>query len=513
MLSPNSRLKAQGFGRFLSSIVMPNLSAFIAWGLISALFIPSGWMPNSELAALVEPMLFFLLPLLIGYTGGRLVSGERGAVVGAIAVMGLIVGSDVPMLMGAMIVGPLAGWVIKCVDEFTQKRTKTGFEMLVSNFSAGIVGMGSAIFAYYIIGPIVLVVTAMLIAGVEVLIDTSTLALVAILVEPAKIFFLNNAINHGVFTPLGLYQVEEFGQSIFFMLEANPGPGLGILLAHMVFSKGQVRQTAAGATVIHFFGGIQEVYFPYVMMKPRLLVALILGSMAGIFTLTFFDSGLISPASPGSIVSILLMTPKDSYLGVIACVMSSTLVSFVSAVVLLKVEANIKPSGQKGEHEVGFSVLETIEVEDAIAQEPILFSRDNVFLGKDMTEKKQAIEFAGEQLVKLGHVEPEYIQCMLDRERLLSTYLGESIALPHGVIAGKQYIKSEGVVVCQFPNGVAWDEDGEDVAKLVVAIAARGERHIQMISLVSGALDNDESLEFLKTTASTEEFLRVINRI
>src|ERR687891_37829 len=134
------RVKIQRFGSFLSGMVMPNIGAFIAWGLITALFIPDGWLPNERLAALTKPMITYLLPLLIGYTGGRLVYDVRGGVVGAVATMGVIVGTDIPMFLGALIMGPLGGFVIKSFDSLIEGRVRQGFEMLVDNFSAGILG-------------------------------------------------------------------------------------------------------------------------------------------------------------------------------------------------------------------------------------------------------------------------------------------------------------------------------------------------------------------------------------
>ena len=85
-------------------MVMPNIGAFIAWGFITALFIPEGWWPNGQLAQLVGPMLTYLLPLLIAYTAGRNVAGERGGVIGAIAAVGVIVGSQYDWRIGGLAV-------------------------------------------------------------------------------------------------------------------------------------------------------------------------------------------------------------------------------------------------------------------------------------------------------------------------------------------------------------------------------------------------------------------------
>jgi len=336
MLTSDHKVKVQNFGRFLSNMVMPNIGAFIAWGFITALFIPTGWLPNETLAKLVGPMITYLLPLLIGYTGGKMVGGERGGVVGAVTTMGVVVGTDIPMFMGAMIVGPLGGWSIKHFDRAIEGKVKSGFEMLVNNFSAGILGMLLALVAFLMIGPFVKLLSTVLAGGVGMLVEYHLLPLTSIFVEPAKILFLNNAINHGIFSPLGIQQATEHGKSIFFLIEANPGPGLGLLLAYMFFGRGNAKQSAAGASIIHFLGGIHEIYFPYVLMNPRLILAVIAGGMTGVFTLTLFDAGLVSPASPGSIFAVLLMTPKASIVGVLASIIAATGVSFSVAAVLLR---------------------------------------------------------------------------------------------------------------------------------------------------------------------------------
>ncbi|MDE7319488.1 MAG: PTS transporter subunit EIIC, partial [Lachnospiraceae bacterium] len=255
---------AQKFGKFLSGMVMPNIGAFIAWGLITALFIADGWLPNEGLASIQTPILTYLLPILIAAQGGKMVGGDRGRVMGAIAIMGCIVGSEYTMLMGAMAIGPLAGWVIKKFDEAMEGHMPAGFEMLINNFSVGIFGMVMAILGYYIIGPVMGVILSILAGGVQLLVNMSLLPLVAVFLEPAKVLFLNNAINHGVFTPIGITQAAETGKSIMYMLEANPGPGLGVLIAYWMFSKDKMtRDSAPGAVIIHFFGGIHEIYFPY----------------------------------------------------------------------------------------------------------------------------------------------------------------------------------------------------------------------------------------------------------
>lgn len=644
MISPDAKIKIQNFGRFLSNMVMPNIGAFIAWGFITALFIPTGWLPNETLASMVGPMITYLLPLLIGYTGGKLVGGDRGAVVGAITTMGVIVGTDIPMFMGAMMVGPMGGWAIKKFDNYIDGKVKSGFEMLVNNFSAGIIGMLCAILAFFLIGPFVKILSGALAAGVNFLVSAHLLPLTSIFVEPAKILFLNNAINHGIFSPLGIQQASETGQSIFFLIEANPGPGLGILLAYMVFGKGTARQTAGGASIIHFFGGIHEIYFPYILMNPRLILAAIAGGMTGVFVLTMFNAGIVSPASPGSIFAVLLMTQKSAILGVLASIVSAAGVSFAVAALLMKTQTSTEEDGDEaaldkatsqmkdmksasknnaavnseskgdvdlatvqsiivacdagmGSSAMGASMLRK-KVQDAglninvtnlainnlsesadivithkdltdrarqhapdahhisltnfldsemynqlvtrllaaqktssanddqmvkvsvlasnddsfEPQQPSVFKiqRENIHLGLSAANKEEAIRFAGNKLVELGYAEPEYVDAMFAREELLPTYLGESIAVPHGTIEAKDRVKKTGIVICQYPSGIQFTEDKDDVAKLVIGIAAKNDEHIQVITTITNALDEPEAIEKLTSTTDVEEILSIL---
>lgn len=652
MISPDTKVKIQNFGRFLSNMVMPNIGAFIAWGFITALFIPTGWLPNETIAKLVGPMITYLLPLLIGYTGGKLVGGDRGAVVGAVTTMGVIVGTDIPMFMGAMIVGPMGGWAIKHFDKAVEGKIKSGFEMLVNNFSAGIIGMLCAIVAFFLIGPFVKILSGGLAAGVNFLVDAGLLPLTSIFVEPAKILFLNNAINHGIFSPLGIQQANEVGQSIFFLIEANPGPGLGILLAYMVFGRGTAKQTAGGAAIIHFFGGIHEIYFPYILMNPRLILAAIAGGMTGVFTLTLFNAGLVSPASPGSIFAVMLMAPKASIVGVLCSIVAAATVSFLVASLLLKTQkvtedddgSALKDASEKmkamksgkategtaatgaaattasthqaskaqlsqvrriivacdagmGSSAMGAGLLRkkvneaklNIDVtnsainnlpddvdivithkdlterarkhapqaqhisltnfldgqvyndlitrimaasspeaandpqlvkltpvaanDDSLApQQPSVFQIQaaNIHLGLKATNKDEAIRFAGEQLVKLGYAEPEYIDAMFAREALVPTYLGESIAVPHGTVEAKDRVIKTGIVICQYPAGVAFTDDEDDIAHLVIGIAAKNDEHIQVITTITNALDDHEAIERLKRTQDVREVLSIL---
>ena len=333
----HARVRVQRFGSFLSNMILPNIAVFIAWGIITAFFIPTGWTPNDTLAALVGPILLTLIPVLIAFTGGRMVYDWRGGVIGAVTAMGVIVAEpDRVMILGAMIAGPLSAWIFKQIERLWAGKVRAGFEMLVDNFSAGIFAFGAAIAAFFGLSKLVVFIADVFGGAVGFLVDNGLLPLASIIVEPAKVLFLNNAINHGVFTPLGAEQAAEFGKSIFFLIEANPGPGAGLLLAIMVFGVGAARATAPGAFIIHFFGGIHEIYFPYVLAKPILILAMIAGGATGVLTNVIFGSGLRAPASPGSIFAVLFQTASDSYVGVILSVVLSAAVTFLVAAVILR---------------------------------------------------------------------------------------------------------------------------------------------------------------------------------
>lgn len=349
-----TRVRVQKFGTFLSSMIMPNIGAFIAWGLLTALFLWSddpqgghGPFANEYINSAISPMVTYLLPILIAYTGGKLIHDVRGGVVGAVATMGVILATSSPvfigdkpgspMFLGAMIMGPLGAWVVKKFDQFMEGRIKPGFEMLINNFSSGIIGAALAIASMFWLAPIMHWLMEIAGGAVGWLIDMKLLPLASILIEPAKVLFLNNAINHGILTPLGTDQALQQGKSILFLLEANPGPGLGILLAYTFFGRGAARASAPAAALIHALGGIHEIYFPYVLMKPQLLAATILGGMSGVFVELIFHAGLRSPAAPGSLIFLYVNAPPNAILGVTLGWLTATIVSLLVASIILKV--------------------------------------------------------------------------------------------------------------------------------------------------------------------------------
>lgn len=611
----------QKFGKFLSAMVMPNIGAFIAWGFITAIFIADGWWPNEQLASIQPYMLTYLLPILIAATGGRMIAKDRGMVMGAIAIVGCIAGvggtEGQPMLMAAMIMGPFAGWVIKKFDQMMEGHMPAGFEMLINNFSVGILGMILAIIGYYFIGPVMTGILSVLSAGVALLINNSLLPLVAIFVEPAKVLFLNNAINHGIFTPIGVEQAVEAGKSIMYMLESNPGPGLGVLLAYWLFSADKTtKDSAPGAIIIHFLGGIHEIYFPYILMNPVVIIAPILGNICAITFYTLFNCGLKGPASPGSIIAYLSMAPKGETLMVLLGVLIAAGVSFLVASPIIKLSnakgtsleaakdqmqtMKAQSKGQKsiltakkivfacdagmGSSAMGatkfrnrlkavrpdivvtntsvdnipsdcdIAVVQTVladrarecapnavlitignfladpalddlffqlstgdplmteavneETETQTSIDPNILVPEGIILNQKSVTKEEAITAAGQLLTDLGYVDKEYIPLMLEREKIVTTYIGMGLAIPHGTTHDEGIIYKTGIVLIQYPEGIDF---GDEKAQLVIGIAGKGGEHMEILSKICTALEDETILEKMKTTDDKEWIMKQLS--
>ncbi len=543
------------------------------------MFIKDGWIPNAGLASIQPYMLTYLLPILIASTGGALVSGDGGRVMGAIAVVGCIAGvggtEGQTMLMGAMVIGPFMTAVL-----------------------------------------------AVLTAGVNVLITNSLLPLVAVFVEPAKVLFLNNAINHGIFTPIGSSQASEFGKSIMYMLEANPGPGLGVLLAYCFFSKDKTaKQSAPGAVIIHFLGGIHEIYFPYVLMNPLVIIAPIVGNMCSIAFFMITDCGLKAPSSPGSIIAFLSMTPKDKMFFTVIGILIASVVSFLIASPIIRftdgkkgslsdaqgqmqqmkaqakgqaatanddpidsdsvkkiifacdagmgssamgatkfrnrikdarpeiivkntsvdnipsdcdvavVQATLADRAKKSAPQAKLIAIGNFLADPALdalyrqlttqaaqakeppkaaaqtsapqteaagnAQKKEIINKHGIKLNQKPVSKEDAIRAAGELLVKQGCVDEAYVDAMLEREKLVSTYMGMGLAIPHGTSEVKDTVKKTGIVLVQYPDGVDF---GDEKAQLVFGIAGIGDEHLDLLAKICEAVEDEAVLEKMKTT-------------
>lgn len=641
MKKTNIQQKVQKFGRSLSGMIMPNIGAFIAWGLLTALFIPTGWCPNEYLGKLVDPMLKYLLPILIGYTAGKNIAGDRGGVTGAIATMGVVIGSSIPMFIGAMMMGPLGGWCIKKFDKWTEGKVKDGFEMLINNFSIGIIGLLLAIFGYMFVGDIVIWLTKTLSKLTVVLIDHHLLPLVALVVEPAKVMFLNNAINHGIFSPIGIEQANELGKSVMFLFETNPGPGLGVLLACWAFGKGATRQSAPGAIIIQSLGGIHEIYFPYILARPGLLLGAIAGSAAALGFYQLTDAGLVAPASPGNFITLPVMAPKGQTLIILGGILIAAAVSFLVSIPFMRgKEKSVEEDLHIDESRAGFinlimfacdagmgssalgatrfrkrtslaglevkvrncAVDQVPDVTDLIVcqrglaervkdsnpdkevviidnflsdpaldrllerlirmeaegpgeiagqagndeemagndgkmdgkegkdeegkdeegkdekgkdekgkdgNEESLLRLENIRTGLAPESKEEAIRRAGNILHESGYVDAEYIEAMIARENLTTTYMGMGLAIPHGTSEAKAAVKKSGIAVLQYPEGV--DFDGEK-AHLIIGIAGVGDAHLEILAKVSEALEDEEVLERLFQNATAEEIYQTLNK-
>ena len=615
----------QRFGKFLSAMVMPNIGALIAFGFLAALFIDTGWIPNKGFNSMVSPMLTYLIPILIASTGGRMIGGDRGRVAGAIAVIGAIMSNtEITMLMAAMVMGPLAGFCVKKFDEAMDGHMPAGFEMLINNFSVGIIGMVLAMLGYVAIGPFMSAILMILSAGVNFLVEHSVLPLVSVFVEPAKVLFLNNALNHGIFTPIATEQAAEAGKSIMYMLETNPGPGLGVLLAYMFFCKDKVtKDSAPGAVIIHLLGGIHEIYFPYILMNPVVIVAPILGNMAAILWYTITDCGLVGPASPGSIIAYLMVSPGSDLVKVLIGVVIAAGISFVVASPIVKMAggrsleeaqnemASMKQAA-KGETTVPGTIERSEEVKkiifacdagmgssamgatkfrnrikndrpditvsntsvdtipadcDIAVVQTTLAARakkaapqaqlitignfladpaldalyvqlttgdapaapagentdivipdtpikkqvivaDGIRLGQKPVTKEEAIQAAGELLVKLGYVDESYVEAMQERERLVSTYMGMGVAIPHGTTQAKGTVKKTGIVFLQYPEGV---DLGAEKAQLVFGIAGIVDEHLDLLGKLCTLLEDPALLETLKTTDDVDWVLEQLS--
>jgi PTS system mannitol-specific IIC component len=646
------RVRVQRFGTFLSNMVMPNIGAFIAWGLITALFIEVGWLaelgigdsPDSWVAqiggwgdyamggsefvrgGIVGTMITFLLPILIGYTGGKMVYETRGGVVGAIATFGVIAGTEIPMFMGAMIMGPLGGWTMKRIDAIWDGKIRPGFEMLVNNFAAGIWGTVLATFGFFGMSPILTRVSNEAGDAVGWLVDHDLLPFTSLLIEPAKVLFLNNAINHGVLTPLGTTEAVEQGKSVLFLLEANPGAGLGLLLAYSIFGKGLAKASAPGAAIIHFVGGIHEIYFPYVLMKPKLILAMLAGGMTQVFINVLFDSGLRAPAAPGSVIAVYAQTPGNSIVGVTLSIIGGAAASFIVAAFLLKTDKTVEAEDElvtathameamkgrssiasaalggaaspaagpvrnivfacdagMGSSAMGASVLRRkvhgagftdvtvvnkaianltddfdlvvshqdltdraaqrsasavhVSVEnfmDSPAYDEIvelirqrngagpaataapeqesdltsgLLALDSIVLDADAEPRDDAITRAGELLVAAEAVDGSYVAAMHARERSVSTFMGNQLALPHGTNDAKASIRRTAVSFVRYAQPVDWN--GKEV-RFVIGVAAVGDDHLKLLRRIAEIFLDKEQVARLEAASSPTEVAAIL---
>ncbi|GGG15957.1 PTS sugar transporter subunit IIA [Paenibacillus abyssi] len=609
-------------GRFLSAVVFQNIAALFAVGVVRILFSPAGWFPRPELYEVVNPMMTYLVPILFAYTGGRMVGDTRGGVIAAFVTICLVVGSDqeYTMLLPALAAGPAVGWLVRKVDKGLESRIPTGFELLIHNAVAAVIGVAIGFLFYLYVGPAMSYAIHGTLKGTEYLLGTGLLPLLAFIIEPSKVLFFNNVINHGILEPLGMNKLQITDTSIFFLLESNPGPGFGMLLALYVWSKRPARAELKTAMTIQFLGGLHEVYFPYALMRPYLIIPLILGGLSANAIFHWFNAGLVATPSPGSIFVVMAMTPKHNYLEVLCGISASALVSFFSSYILLNIIAKkqepakdakqklepriendrwienvvfacdggmassamcaarlkkmlsqeaihhvtvvytavdripedadlviaqqhleertiktaplaeylfvpsliepelytniVKRINSEGKQEYGATSPkkeEGVSLEEwPPIQEGFLISEEQILIDQQASDKWEAIEIAGRQLVSLGMVTEQYIEEMKAREALQSTWIGYDAAIPHGLNSDSEAILRTGFVLVRLNKPITFG-DGESV-RLVIAVCGKGQEQLKAISRLAFILEEPKLREPLLALGSSSEIAAFIEK-
>ncbi|MDQ0873989.1 PTS system mannitol-specific IIC component [Paenibacillus sp. V4I3] len=601
-------------GRFLSTMVFQNIAGLIALGMLRVLFGSNGWWPLRALNGLITPMTQYLIPILFGYTGGKMIGNHRGGVIAAFVIIGLVAGnpSEYTMTLPAMIIGPTMGFIIKKTDKWLVSRIPLGLELLYYSTIAGLIGVFFVLMAYYYISPAFVQGLHVIVTGSGKLVSSGYLWLIALVIEPAKILFFNNVINHGILEPLGINQTKEFGKSIFFLLETNPGPGFGLLMAYFIRSIGKEKGNARSAVAIQLIGGIHEVYFPYALRKPLLILPLILGGMAGDFVFSVLHAGLVATPSPGSILTQLLLAPKGMHISVLLGFSASACVSFFWSIYVLsravtesndskdnnkmpvkqQIQSITEKKPVKLEQKVIFAcdagmgssamgaallrkklkqadlhfVVDNCSVDDlsddadivishihlterAKASAPharhfsinsfldqafyeelvvclkqelgssfheettvlvdmTVFTPEHIMIQLDAIDKWEAISQVGEILIRTGHVEEEFIQEMHLREQMLSTYIGNGIAIPHGMDGDSKHILKSGIAIAQYPEGIDFG-DG-DIAYLLIAVVGHHSEKLELVSHIALMIDNVEFVNQLIQAKNRKEIYSLV---
>lgn len=615
--------KIRRFGGIMSAMVMPNLGAFVGWGLMAALFIPHGWMPNKELNQLIAPILDYVFPLLIAYTAGYNIHGQRGGVIGLFASMGVIVGSNITMISGAMVIAPLAAWTLKKFDHAVENKIRPGFEMLVNNFSLGIIGAFYCILAFITVGPAIRGLIAVITAGVNWATKNKVIPLLSVFMAPAQVLFLNNVVNHGILAPIGFAQAAKAGKSIMFLVDSNCGPLLGTLLSISIFGKGKAKNTAPMAMFIAGIAGIGEVYFPFVLGNPIMIFATMGGLAVSLYLQVIFGGGLIGVASPGSLINIAIMTPRDAIFANLVSIVAGFLVAAAIGTFLLKVfppkedvdptlsftvddhevkttdDFVVKPAKGKikkiivacdsgmGSSAMGASVLKLLlqkenltgiqvknssankidqdadlvvtldslidrakassnnpdttfipinnflkdtnykEVIDFVKKQnssgtaetpaeeqakkpeldPQILNVNNIRLNQKFSSVDDAIRASGQILVDNGYVTPDYIDQMTERNQDLPVYIGNHVAVPHGLEDTRGAIKKTGISIIQVPDGVKFGKN--EIAYVLLGLAGEGDDHLNILKVISQTLMDEANVEKIRTAKSPEEILAV----
>lgn len=332
------RLLSKGV-KFYSSIIAANLPLFIMLGFISLMFSNSGLFPNEKMALVSQSCYKYLLPTILAYYAGKKIGGESGAFTGAVCGLAISIFSAYTSFIASIFMGTLCGILCRFLKEKIKFDKFTGFEMISKNIFFGAVGVITVSLTYFIFAPIFSYIDLFFSNLIEYLSDVKTLPITTSVIETLKVFSLNNSINHGFLIPAGVENAANFGKSVFFLLETNPGPGLGILLAFYILNKDR-RKYFASCMTVQAIGGIHEIYFPIVLSNLKLLIALILGAMSGNLVFYLLHAGARGAISPGSIITIFLMCTPSDWFAIMLGIATSAVVSCLSACLILEFDAH-----------------------------------------------------------------------------------------------------------------------------------------------------------------------------
>lgn len=323
-------------GKFYSSIFIDNIGLILFAGILSVLFQEHGWLPNHEIYGISQMVYTLVLPLQISYAGGKKVGEHTGGIVAILFAVGILYRDPNSAILAGMIAAPIGGYLWIKMEKNVRKWIPSSMQMLGKNLLVGVLGGILSVGGYYLISPAISKLMILLSMGLQLLMKYRLSGVICIFIEPLKVFFLNNVINHGVLVPLGIQQAQKWGESVLFLIETNPGPGLGMLAAHFYYYKNRRGQYAA-LTFAEAVGGIHEVYFPMVLSDFRLLIPLILGSVAGTVWFDFMNAGVGSAISPGSVITVLLMAGKGNVIKILAGILISAGAAYIGTRILLEI--------------------------------------------------------------------------------------------------------------------------------------------------------------------------------
>lgn len=592
------KAKLKKTAEFISHIVVKNIPFFIVIGIVTLL----------DLGEFKTLLYSTLLPVIMAYTAGSTIEEKYGGITAVIIMGGVLAQYKIGSLLEPIFIGAAGGYSIKKYGEFIKKYEYPGYEMLINNLGLASIGLS---LIWLINKGLPFYEEFQLLFQQNVvsrLFNVEYLPLYSIIIEPSKVFFMNNFINHGIFSVLGVSELTEKGKSIFFLLETNPGPGLGMLMAYFFTGKKEAKRKETLSNIfIHSIGGIHEVYFSYVLRNLRMILPLILGGMSGIYLFSKLNLGLVGIASPGSVFLIMILAPFKDKLPVLFSIAVSAGVSFFLSYIMLRQQQNfeIDPEEKKekdillepediphkvtqykniclvcdagmgssamgltflrrkleknnltgtGIHVVNCSIdnikyknpdviivhnqllertkkeisgVEIIVIDDFLDPKPYdlliekikkqrkplkkvehTLEKENIILGLKRVKKEEALTKLGKSMYENGYVDSPYIDSILERESLGSTYTGKGIALPHGTAKGRMYIKKTGLVIHQYPYGI--DFGNGNIVYVLIGVAALEDEHIEIISKIADIIDDEKASEILATAMDIEDVYKIL---